>query len=305
MNLFVIIIGVILWGSFSKQSIVVEEEYAVNQQDSLPPRNGVVKVKELTAPNKKNQQESSTNKEKPRKNQSEKIADITKTKAWQKAQKEKERDTKKNASKEKTEKEPIVSKTSNSEGLTLEEEIKLLAKKEELDVDNKIHPDNEKNCRFAFDTTDEFTGVRKKGLAARTFFSYTPEEYRKFIKEGDFIRCEGYLSQSSGGDMALNIILYIASGDAKQKFGAIKSNSSMILRTMDSKEYYLMTYPGAAPQVVDNVTQYQCSFAISKSDIKSLKKSEIDQVKITFEKGFQVYDVYYLDFILDQFPCFE
>jgi hypothetical protein len=79
----------------------------------------------------------------------------------------------------------------------------------------------------------------------------------------------------------------------------------MVLRTMEGKEYYLMTYPGAAPQTVDNTTYYQCSFAINKSDLKHLQKAEIDLVKISFQKGFQSYDVFYLDFLIDQFPCFE
>lgn len=298
-------------------------------QDSTPPnnRNGVVKIKELGSSKKpkKTKKVKKTN-PKPAKsngNRSEKIADVTQTKAWKAAQKKKEKAAKTNKketvanvksspTKEKTRKTTTpaakVAKKqpkNTTKGLSQEEEVKLLAKAEHIHATDKIHPQSQENCTFAFDVVDEFTGQKKRGLAPRPFFSYTPNEYRKFIKEGDFIRCEGFLSQSSGGGMALNINLYVSSREAKNKFGGIKANSAMVLRSMDGKEFFLMTYKGAEPQVVDNKTYYQCSFAINKSDLKNLQKAEIDLVKISFQKGFQSYDVFYLDFIIDQFPCFE
>lgn len=277
------------------------------QQDSTPPstgprpsvsRNGVVKIKALEDPKKKKKAA------KAKKNKSKQVV-ITESKSTSKVKKKRSSKPEPLAKVDSNKVPPLSTKQQRGEELSPEEEIKLLVRTKTIDADNKIHPESPQNCHFAFDVIDEFTGVQKKGLDARLFFAYTPDEYRKFIKENDFIRCEGFLSQSSEGGMALNINLYIASREAKQKFGAIKANSAMVLRTMEGKEYYLMTYPGAKPQVVDNTTYYQCSFAINKSDLKNLQKSEIDQVKISFQKGFQSYDVFYLDFLIDQFPCFE
>lgn len=303
---FIFILGILFAIPPSSQSTITTIEETSNnfffipiQQDSTPPtpRTGVVKIKSLEDPKKKK-----------------KTAKVKKTKSKQVATKtaksspktKKERLPKSNTvAKIDSNKTPPPTKQQQGKGLSTEEEIKLLARTKTIEAENKIHPESAENCRFAFDVIDEFTGVQKKGLDARLFFAYTPDEYRKFIKEDDFIRCEGFLSQSSEGGMALNINLHIASREAKQKFGAIKANSAMVIRTMEGKEYYLMTYPGAKPQVVDNTTHYQCSFAINKSDLKNLQKSEIDQVKISFQKGFQTYDVFYLDFLMDQFPCFE
>lgn len=286
------------------------------QQDSTPPkRSGVVQVRELGDPKKpkKTPKAKKVSKEKktPKKNRSEKIATVNQTKVKKTEQKKKEKkSTTKKVVKTTTESPNATTVTNNkpkkkTKGLSQEEEVKLLARAETINAPNKIHPESQENCNFAFDVVDEFTGVQKRGLTPRPFFSYTPDEYRKFIKEEDFIRCEGFLSQSSNGTMALNINFYVASREAKHKFGGIKANSAMILHPMDGKEFFLMTYQGAEPQVVDNMTYYQCSFAINKSDLKNLKKAEIDQVKISFQKGFQTYDVFYLDFMIDQFPCFE
>lgn len=168
-----------------------------------------------------------------------------------------------------------------------------------------LHPSQAANCRFAFDIIDEFTGVQKRGLRPRLLFTYTPEQYRKFIPTGDFIRCEGFLSQSSTGSMALNLDIYVASPVAQQKLGRIPPNASLLLHTIDGQEYHLVTYQGAQPKLVDQITQYQCSFAINKRDLKGLHKAEVDQVRLRFAEGTQTYEVYYLDFLRDQFHCFD
>jgi len=301
-----VIIGILfLFYCNEKQQKDTARQYFISfcEIDSLPPRTGVVVVKELGMPNKKNEKKKVEKSNATyRKNKSEKIGDITKTKAWKEAEKEKERNAKNNQPEEEN---LIVATPTNSEGLMLEEELRILAKTADKNIPNLVHPYELKNCEFAFNAVDEFTGVKKRGLHARPFFNYTPEEYRKFILNGDFITCDGFLSQSSDGSMALNINLYIASSEAKHKFGGIKPNSAMSLRTMDGKEFSLMTYQGAEAQISDNTTYYQCSFAINKTDLKQLRKSEIDQAKISFQKGFQVYDVFYLDFIIHQFPCFD
>ncbi|MBL4650932.1 MAG: hypothetical protein JKY03_14465 [Aureispira sp.] len=309
MHVFIFILGILSIISFPVQgTTIIAEEVPKNsffipiQQDSTPPtaRKGVVKIKSLENPKKKKK----TPKVKPVKKVKKKQVVIKESKSTTKVKKETSPKPKAIAIVD-TNKTPPPTKKQQGEKLSTEEEIKLLSRTKTIHAENKIHPESAENCRFAFDVIDEFTGIQKKGLDARLFFAYTPDEYRKFIKENDFIRCEGFLSQSSEGGMALNINLYNASREAKQKFGAIKANSTMILRTMEGKEYYLMTYPGAAPQVIDNTTYYQCSFAINKSDLKNLQKAEIDQIKISFQKGFQSYDVFYLDFLIDQFPCFE
>lgn len=196
---------------------------------------------------------------------------------------------------------------SDTARLSLAEQIKIMASVPEPATQpaTLVHPATTQQCAMAFDVVDEFTGRQKKGLHPRTFFTFTPEQYRKFLKNEDFIVCEGYLTQSTGELMALNIELTIASKEAKAKFGNIAPNSSLVLHTMDNKDYLLQTYAGAKPTLVDGKIVYECSYAIDKKDLKKLQEAEIDTAKIIFEKGNFTYDVYYLDFLKDQFPCFE
>lgn len=191
--------------------------------------------------------------------------------------------------------------------LSLAEQIRIMAKVPEPTPKpaTLVHPATIQQCAMAFDVVDEFTGRQKKGLHPRTFFTFTPEQYRKFLKEEDFIVCKGYLTQSTGELMALTIQLTIASKEAKAKFGAIQPNSALVLHTMDNKDYLLQTYAGAKPTLIDGKVVYECSYSIDKKDLKKLEEAEIDTAKIVFEKGNFTYDVYYLDFLKDQFPCFE
>jgi len=311
----------LLWLTTTTQpnnTVVSSTTIARVQADSTSPNKGVAQVKELSLPSKRktkpNKAKVNKTKSTPKSSASKQAKTTAETNTKTKKA-PKVAQTKTNKPKEKTNKNTVAKKEkatdkktaqSNIQGLSPEEELRMLARTEDLShLEDAVHPDRAENCSFAFDLVDEFTGVQKRGLKARPFFSYTPDEYRKFMKEGDFIRCDGFLSQSSTGNMALNINFYVASSEAKFKFGGIKANSALVLHSMSGKEFYLITYKGAVPQVVDNTTYYQCSFAINKSDIKHLKKAEVDQIKLSFQKGFQSYDVFYLDFMIDQFPCFE
>ena len=266
------------------------------QQDSSYRSKGVVYVESLSAKKKKP-------KKKKVKELTEEEKELKATKDWIKEKTRSEKALAKQAKKEKA----IQNKQTDTNigNLSQEEEIRLLAKTNFQAGPEKAHPRNHQNCAYSFDVTDEFTGLRKIGLYPRPFFSYTPKEYRKFLEEDDFIRCEGFLSRSSKGDMALNINFYVASTQAVSKFGNIRKRSPLILYTMNDKEFVLMSYQGAKASIDGNTTVYQCSYAINKLDLKKLKQIEIDRVKLSFEEGFQTFNVYYLDFLKDQFDCFD
>lgn len=302
-----LVLGTLAWPS---NDVLVSPTAAPNGcavLDSLPP-SGTVQIKPLEAPSKKNRKKAPKAKpekqvkvSKTRTRPTPSVATTPKPQPQPKAKATKpqrpQRDSMGAPSK--------VAVLPAGPSLSPTEELLLLSKVPHIEAPRLTHPSELANCGFGFDHVDEFTGVRKRGLKPRLLFAYTPEQYRQFIPEGDFIRGEGFLSQSSSGSMALNLDVYIASPVAQQKFGAIPPNASLLLRTIDGKEYYLVTYQGAEPRIVDQTTQYQCSFAISKRDLKALRTAEIDQVRLRFAQGAQTYEVYYLDFLRDQFPCFD
>ncbi|MCP4442708.1 MAG: hypothetical protein GY810_27700 [Aureispira sp.] len=273
------------------------------QKTKADSTNNVVEVKQLDSPKKKEK------KVKAKKTKSPKPKKVAKTKSPKKEKTKKEKPakvvkTKTPKKKNKKEKKSIAKTASKP----IEEELLV----ESMSIDEPTeeteglkHPSEIDNCEFAFNVVDEFTGKKKRGLKERLFFTYTPGSYKKFLKDQDFLTCTGYLTESSDGLMALHLKFKVLSKTAKSKFGVIAPNSTMLIFPMRGKPISLQSFKGGAAQIFDDYTLYEATFAINKSDLNTLKKTEVDQVRITWSGGFQVYDIYYLDFLIDQFPCFE
>lgn len=160
------------------------------------------------------------------------------------------------------------------------------------------------NCALAYDVIDEFSGKRKRALKPRAFFGFTPESYEKFFPDQDFLQCEGHLVESDG-QLALRLRIIIQDKSAKKQFGTIEPGAQVFIRPMKSSTLALSSYAGATVSEENDKTVYDCSFALDKSALKVLKNDEIDTIRIIWSKGYQTYQVYYLDFLRDQFSCFD
>jgi hypothetical protein len=176
----------------------------------------------------------------------------------------------------------------------------LTAQKDSMPSPKEVRINND--CSMDFDMIDEFSGKRKRGLKARWFFSFTPESYQKFFPEDDYLRCEGYLVEREG-ELSLHLRIIIQDKTAKKTFGALEPQSKIFLYPMRGNPIALSTFQGAKVLEEPHQTIYECSYPIKKSRLKELKKIEIDRIRINWSKGFQTYEVYYLDFLLDQFAC--
>ncbi|MBP9875180.1 MAG: hypothetical protein KBC60_14145, partial [Haliscomenobacter sp.] len=65
-------------------------------------------------------------------------------------------------------------------------------------VSNPAPKTYEKTCKYAFSGVDESTGRSRKDLEPQLLFTYTDERLRVFLKEKEYLRCEGFLSASEG-----------------------------------------------------------------------------------------------------------
>ncbi len=314
---FLLVVGVLLSSiSFSLVSTNTHHSALPNKEylatplplDTLPPT-GQVTITPIDGSKKRKKPKKSAAPKKqktPKEKTPKKVTRTPKTKQKNSAKAPKKTKTLKEETQKKAKtKRPRKSKIDTSK-LTIVEQIELLGKKPSTPPQaDLIHPTTIQQCAMAFDVVDEFTGRQKKGVAPRTFFTFTPPSYRKFLKDKEFIVCQGYLTQSTGELMALTLQLTIASKEAGAKFGAILPNSNLVISTMEGKNYLLRTYGGAKPVLEGDAVIYECSYSIEKEDLKKLRTAEIDQTQLTFEKGNFTYDVYYLDFLKDQFPCFD
>lgn len=161
------------------------------------------------------------------------------------------------------------------------------------------------DCQLAFDGVDEFSGKKRRDVASQFFFSYTNDELRAYYKERDFISCEGYVSSLTGGYKFLTLTISIASETAQRDYGIIEKGSIIHIKLLNGNTVKLFNNKTDIGIVdpLNRTTTYVAQYIISSSDEKQLKKEEVDKVRMIWSSGYEDYEVYELDFFINQLEC--
>ena len=161
------------------------------------------------------------------------------------------------------------------------------------------------DCEYGFDDIDEFTGKRRVELAKRIFFTHTADRLKPYFKNNHHITVEGFLSATTGGVKYLNLKLSILSEHAQREFGLLEKGSILSLKLINGATVKLLNTKTSSGLLnkVTKTTVYRGQYLISKDHEKTLKKSEIDKVRVVWGTGYEDYEVYELDFFIDQFKC--
>ncbi|MBP7273707.1 MAG: hypothetical protein KA974_07685 [Saprospiraceae bacterium] len=163
------------------------------------------------------------------------------------------------------------------------------------------------NCLVANRTTDEFTGKSKTDLAAEPLISYTDEKLRPYLKEREYLRCEAYLSAVSNGTILLNCVFEIASKTAPgpEEYGMLEKGSTFSIILLNKEMIQLKNIQTDLGKVdaVKGITTYEAKYLLD--DEKRLRTSEIDQIRVDWSTGYEVYDVYNVDFFMNQLLCLD
>ncbi len=163
----------------------------------------------------------------------------------------------------------------------------------------------ERKCEIAFDGVDDFSGKKRKEVTKKVLFAYTSDEMRPYFKGEDYMICEAYLSSLSGGYKFLTLEIQIASENAKLDYGIIEKGSLLTLKLMDNTNIQLFnnkTDVGIINELQNSVI-YTSQYVISSGAEKILRKKEIDKIRIIWSSGYEDYEVYDLDFFVNQFNC--
>ena len=160
------------------------------------------------------------------------------------------------------------------------------------------------NCDLQTDIVDEFTGKEKKATKGRTFFSYTPEAAKKYMRADDYLTCTGYLSRV-GALKALHLTFTIDSQYGQQEYGEIPDGSNFMVKMIDDSTVDLFIDKGDKGRIdrINNRTIYNVFCIIEPGMEKKLKSGEVSKVRMVWAVGFEDYEVYNLDFFKEQFPC--
>ncbi|MEM6725807.1 MAG: hypothetical protein AAF598_17330, partial [Bacteroidota bacterium] len=163
-----------------------------------------------------------------------------------------------------------------------------------------------KSCSFLYDETDVMTGQKKRALEPEFFFGHTEEEIKKFMEGDDYLTCKGYVSQVTGVK-TLNVVFRMDSPYAKDEYGSIQVGSQMILRLINGETVTLLSekYDSGSVNKVTGKTVYRTLFIIPPKSEKLLQKVELDKIRMVWGTGYEDYEIYKIDFLVDQLTCLE
>lgn len=160
------------------------------------------------------------------------------------------------------------------------------------------------NCTPSLDTIDEVTGRNHIVLSPAVIFTHTDPDLRPFLKDKDLITCTGKLWKV-GPYVYLDVDFQIASSHSIGNFGSLQNGSLLRLKLLDGdfvSLYNLKTDRGHIDPYSGN-TIFSGQFALGKDEIKKLRASELDKMRVLWATGYEDYDVYNLDFFIQQLDC--
>lgn len=179
-----------------------------------------------------------------------------------------------------------------------------------VDYDEKtnvmIHPPVTP-CRIVFDSTDVFTGKRKKESARTLFFTQTDDLLKKMMKDKDYITCYAVATRIQGGITFLNLTFIIQSKETQKVFGFLEKGSPIVFRLMNGHTFNF-TNSSTDIGVVDflrNTTTFQATIQLYANDIKSITSSELDQVRVAWSAGVDDYEIYDVNILKNLLRCVE
>ncbi len=162
-----------------------------------------------------------------------------------------------------------------------------------------------KDCNLAFDGIDEFMGRNRKDVERDVLFSFTDDDMRRYMKEEDYIICEGNLTQIKGGILLLNLFISIKTLDAQRSFGGLSKGNLVTIKMIDGKSVSLVNNQSdnGVYNPLEKRHTFTGQFRINAGQEKDLNQGEVDMVRIIWDTGYEDYEVYNLDFFIDQFKC--
>jgi hypothetical protein len=162
-------------------------------------------------------------------------------------------------------------------------------------------------CKYAFNGNDPKTGRQRKDLEAQHLFSFTDEKLRMFLKDKEYLSCKGYLSSMDGGYRFLTLEFSFSTPNAKEAYGFIEKGSVLTIRLINGD--FINLRSGAMDRGTFNIKEkmltYQVNYPIAQDQLTFLEKSEVDKIRVFWSSGYEEYEVYQLDFFMNQLSCLD
>ena len=163
------------------------------------------------------------------------------------------------------------------------------------------------DCKLAFDGVDKFTQRKKRETMPQILFRHTEDFMKPTMKDKDYINCEAMASRVQGGFNYLNLTFTIMTKDAQKSFGFLDRGTLFVFKLINSK-IVTLTNTKTDIGIVDannGTTTYRAQLQMQNGDAKALMDTELDVVRVAWSAGYEDYEIYYMDVLMNLFKCLD
>lgn len=158
-------------------------------------------------------------------------------------------------------------------------------------------------CQVQTETINKITKVTvKSGLV----FKFTPEPLTSYYKDRAYIEAEAQVSTQPGFKY-LSLIITIHSDRARQSFGQWSQGALLTLYLNNGESIVLSNSlnDGGNIDYQNKETVYTGNFVFTPKEEKILEATPIDKMRIVWSTGFEEYDLYQMDFLMNLIRCIQ
>ena len=103
----------------------------------------------------------------------------------------------------------------------------------------------------------------------------------------------------------LNLRLILSTRDARRAYGFIEEEAMLRISLINGDRIYLKNQVRSNGQLeaYTGNTIYQCIYYIDSDYLNEIKRTEVDKVGIMWSTGFEEYEVFNVDFLMNQLIC--
>lgn len=162
------------------------------------------------------------------------------------------------------------------------------------------------NCMLVYEGLDPDTRQFRRDVRKQLLFSYTDERLRLFLKDKEYLRCEGFAT-SIGGFRFLTLQFTFAYPNAREAYGFIEKGSILTIKLLDGSFANLRAgkMDKGSYDTRTGLLTYSVHYPIDRNQIQLLRNSETDSVLVFWSSGYEEYEVFEIDFFINQLSCLE
>ncbi len=182
----------------------------------------------------------------------------------------------------------------------------IILKKYNVGDDVALNPPTE-GCKTDFEGRDQLTGKKRKDFTPRVLFTHTEDFMKPQFKDKEYITCEAQGIWVEGGARFLNLFFTIQSRDAPRSFGFLEKGATITFILVNGKaaRFNAAKTDVGTVDVNANITVYHAVLLAPPAEYKLLTESEVNEVKVVWSTGFETYEVYETDLMMNIIKCMD